>query len=85
MGWEVGGRSKKDGTYVYLWLIHVDVWQKPTQYCKTIIIQLQINNFFFKGYVGLNRTHTTLTKNSPVGNPKLHQMPISLAMNSNEI
>ena len=21
-------------THVYLWLIHVDVWQKPSQYCK---------------------------------------------------
>ena len=30
-------------TYVYLWLIHVDVWQKPTQYCKAIILQLKIN------------------------------------------
>ena len=30
MGWEVGGRFKKEGTYVYLWLIHVDVWHKPT-------------------------------------------------------
>ena len=29
--------------YVYLWLIHVDIWQKPTQYCKTIILQLKIN------------------------------------------
>ena len=28
---------------VYLWLIHVDVWQKPTQYCKAIILQLKIN------------------------------------------
>ena len=28
MGWEVGGRFKKEGTYVYLWLIHGDVWQK---------------------------------------------------------
>jgi len=26
-----------------LWLIHVDVWQKPTQYCKAIIPQLKIN------------------------------------------
>ena len=26
---------------VYLWLIHVDVWQKPTQYCKAIILQLK--------------------------------------------
>ena len=75
--------SKKEGKYVYLWLIHVDVWQKPTQYYKTII-QLKINNFF-KGYVGLNRTHTTTIKSSPTGNLKLHQMPISIAMNSNEI
>ena len=29
-------------TYVYLWLTHVDVWQKPTQYCKAIILQLKI-------------------------------------------
>ena len=29
--------------YVYLWLIHVDVWQKPTYYCKAIILQLKIN------------------------------------------
>ena len=26
-----------------LWLIHVDVWQKPIQYCKTIILQLKMN------------------------------------------
>ena len=30
MGWEVGRRFKRDRTYVFLWLIHVDVWQKPT-------------------------------------------------------
>ena len=24
----------KRKTHVYLWLIHVDVWQKPSQYCK---------------------------------------------------
>ena len=41
---EVEGRVKREGTYVYLWLIHVDVWQKSTQYCKTIIFQLKINN-----------------------------------------
>ena len=32
MGWEAGGSFKRQGTYVYLWLIHVDAWQKPTQY-----------------------------------------------------
>ena len=36
MGWEVGRRFKREGTCVYLWLIHVDVWQKPTQQGKTI-------------------------------------------------
>ena len=45
MGWEVGGSLTREGTYVYLWLIHVDVWQKPTQYYKPIILQLKI---FFK-------------------------------------
>ena len=42
-GWEVGGRFKREGTYVYIWLIHIDVWQKPTQHCKAIIFQLKIN------------------------------------------
>ena len=38
-GWkQVGGRFKREGTYVYLWLIHVDIWQKPTQHCKAIIL-----------------------------------------------
>ena len=44
-GWdgEGGGRGLQDGgtTYVYLWLTHVDVWQKPSQYCKVIILQLK--------------------------------------------
>ena len=29
VGREVGGEFKREGTYVYLWPIHVDVWQKP--------------------------------------------------------
>ena len=37
------GRFKRDGTYVYPWLIHVDVWQKPIPQCKAIILQLKIN------------------------------------------
>ena len=36
MGREVGRRFKREGTNVYLWLIHVDVWQKTTQHCKAI-------------------------------------------------
>ena len=45
MGMEVGGRFKREGTYVHLWLIHNDVWQKPTQYSKAIILQLKVNKF----------------------------------------
>ena len=51
-------KLKREGTYVYLWLIHVDIWQKPTQYCKAIILQLKINKFKFKKNflrVGLNK------------------------------
>ena len=29
--------------YVYLWLIHLVLQQKPTQHCRTIILQLKIN------------------------------------------
>ena len=47
-GWDgVGGRFMKEETYVHLWLIHVDVWQKPTKFCKTIILQLK-NKFKIK-------------------------------------
>ena len=36
------GQFKREGTYVNLWLIHVDVWQELTQYCKAVIIQLKV-------------------------------------------
>ena len=44
-GWEGGSRiSRGRGhMYTYLSLIHVAVWQKPTQYCKAIILQLKMN------------------------------------------
>ena len=28
------------GIHIYPWLIHVNVWQKPLQYCKVISLQL---------------------------------------------
>ena len=43
-----GGKFKPEGPYVHLWLSHVDVWQKPTQYCKAIVLQLKINSKNFK-------------------------------------
>ena len=50
-GW-VGGRLKKEGICIYLWLICAVEQQKPTQDCKAIIFQLKlkikkINNFKF--------------------------------------
>ena len=41
MGW----RGKQEGgleweTHINPWLIHVNVWQKPLQYCKVISLQL---------------------------------------------
>ena len=29
------------GTHVNLWLIHVNVWQKPLQYCNVISLPLK--------------------------------------------
>ena len=46
-GWngEGGGRGGSGwGTHVHPWLIHVNVWQKPLQYCKVISLQLKYIN-----------------------------------------
>ena len=42
-GWDGEGvvGVQDGGTHVHLWLIHVDIWQKPSQYCKVIILQLK--------------------------------------------
>ena len=37
----LGVMFKREGTYVYLWLIHVGIWQKITKFCKSIILQLK--------------------------------------------
>ena len=39
MGREMRGGFKSEGTYVYLWLIHVDIWQKITKFCEEIILK----------------------------------------------
>ena len=54
MGW--GGRwegGSACGTHVNPWLIHVNVWQKPLQYCKVISLppkkkSAKINKFINK-------------------------------------
>ena len=42
-GWggRLGGRLRRG--HIHLWLIHVDIQQKSTQYFKAIFIQLKIN------------------------------------------
>ena len=35
-----GGGDTCMGTHVCLWPSHVDIWQRPSQYCKVIILQL---------------------------------------------
>ena len=36
MGWGGRGGAFRMWGHVHLWLIHVDVWQKPPQYCKVL-------------------------------------------------
>ena len=43
---------------IYLWLIHVDIWQKPIQYHKAII---QLNTFLKRKSVN-GQNLTTYTK-----------------------
>ena len=38
---------------MYLWLIHVDVWQISNQYCKAVILPLKIKKFFKKPFPGI--------------------------------
>lgn len=41
-GWG-GGEAQEGGAYVYSLLIHGVVWQKATQCCLAVILQLKIN------------------------------------------
>ena len=46
-GWDGEGGKRGcsgSGTHVHPWLIHVDVWQKPLQYCKVISLQVKLIN-----------------------------------------
>ena len=58
----MGGKFKREGTRVYLWLTDVDVWQKPTKFCKAIILQLNINKLKKKKNME-TKQHSTKKKN----------------------
>ena len=50
MGRAVGGGSGW-GTHVHPWQIHVNVWQKPPQYCKVISLQLKRKKKSYEVYI----------------------------------
>ena len=41
-GWR-GGRLRREGIYIHLYLIYVVVQKKPTKHFKTFVFQLKIN------------------------------------------
>ena len=58
--WEGGLRW---GIHVYPWLIHVNVWQKPLQYCKVISLQL-IKKYILKKKSKHGFPHSSVGKES---------------------
>ena len=71
MGW---GRRQQGGsgwgTHVHPWLIHVNVWQKPPQYCKVISLQLKFKKskkyIKEKKKIGLSLTMVIITLNANI-------------------
>ena len=49
------------GIHVYPWLIHVNVWQKPLQYCKVISLQL-IKKIYWINWSGLGVSSVCLMR-----------------------
>ena len=79
--WEVRGKFKREGTYAYLWLIHVDIWQKPTQYCKAIILQLKKKYIKSSVQVKLLQSHVQF---SVILLTVAHQAPLSMGFSKGE-
>ena len=46
----IGGKEVQEGEniYIYLWLIHVNIWQKPRQFHKATILHIKKNKYFKK-------------------------------------
>ena len=80
MGREVGRRFTREGTWVYLWLIPADVWQKPTQYCKAINLQLKIDKFIKISYTPIFLKGTKKKYDIIYFYPKLKNNPSGLCL-----
>ena len=74
-GWdgEGGGREVQDGKHP--WLIHVNVWQKPPQYCKVISLQIKHKNKLIALHVPFYSPHssTYVTNKSPFSHISLKE------------
>ena len=80
MGW--GGRwegGSEWGTQVNPWLIHINVWQKPLQYCKEISLQL-IKIEIQKKKSNIWRLNNTLLNNQQI----TEEIKICIETNENE-
>ena len=67
------GRSKRKQTCVYLWLTHVDIWQKTTIFYKIIILQLKNKLIFLSGekwkpsFKHVNKSIPQISNSVPIG------------------
>ena len=89
MGREAGGMFTWAGTWVNLWLVHVDVWQKPTQSVKQLSFNKKINQFKIKKNVYIAINAMLLSRFSYVrlcATPETaaHQAPPSLGFSRQE-
>ena len=82
----MGGRFEREGTYVYIGLIHVVVQRKPTQDCKAMILELNIN-FKKRGIRGVCLSVAALLRLSHFA-PLISVLPVSkirLRMGSSQV
>ena len=70
MGWggKWEGGFKREGIYVYLWLIHVEVLQKTTEFYKAIILQLNNKLITQEHVIVRNNSEKSLVHVPPVVN-----------------
>ena len=80
MRWEVEGTIRRAGTCVHLWLIHADVWQKPTQHCKAMILQLKVNKLVLK--YGYTMEYSLGTKRNEIASFSVMWMNLESVMQS---
>ena len=82
MGWGGSGEGGSGwGTHINRWLIHVNVWQKPLQYCKVISLQLIKINGEKKNSSVIFFTHSlilqgSLTRDDHRDNKKATKRPL---------